>query len=146
VKSFLDELSVSPNAMRQAASMVNFVAKPLIVVTAGRRHDAEWMAAQDKLATLSTNSEHRGIDDAAHESLFWSQPMPLQPLRPFARSSRRSGTPAPSTRKAFQTAIRRSVEPVDFGLRRGASCSPGSRTFRSDVVSEPTREESAETA
>jgi hypothetical protein len=70
VKSFLDELSASPKAMQQAASLVDFAAKPLIVVTAGRGHDAEWMAAQDKLATLSTNSEHRVIDDATHESLI----------------------------------------------------------------------------
>jgi hypothetical protein len=37
VKSFLDELRESPMAMRQAASLVDFDAKPLIVVTA--RHE-----------------------------------------------------------------------------------------------------------
>jgi hypothetical protein len=47
------------------------------------------MAAQDKLATLSTNSEHRVIDDAARESLLLVPTMPLQPLRLLARSSRR---------------------------------------------------------
>jgi len=57
-------------AMRQAASLVDFDAKPLIVVTAGRGHNAEWMAAQDRLATLSTNSEHRVVADATHESLL----------------------------------------------------------------------------
>jgi triacylglycerol esterase/lipase EstA (alpha/beta hydrolase family) len=66
-----------------------FAAEPLIVLTASRGHDAEWMAAQDKLATLSTNSEHRVIDDAAHESLLLVPTMPLQPLRLLARSSRR---------------------------------------------------------
>lgn len=70
VKSFLDELRESPMAMRQAASLVDFDAKPLIVVTAGRGHNAEWMAAQDRLATLSTNSEHRVVADATHESLL----------------------------------------------------------------------------
>jgi hypothetical protein len=70
VKSFLDELRESPMAMRQAASLVAFDAKPLIVVTAGRGHNAEWMAAQDRLATLSTNSEHRVVADATHESLL----------------------------------------------------------------------------
>ena len=80
MKSFLDELSESPTAMRQAASLVDFAAKPLIVVTAGRGHDAEWMAAQAKLATLSTNSEHRVIGDATHESLL------LQPTDAAAAS------------------------------------------------------------
>ncbi len=45
-------------------------AKPLIVVTAGDGHNAEWMAAQDRLATLSTNSEHCVVADATHESLL----------------------------------------------------------------------------
>ena len=45
--------------MQQAASLTDLADKPLIVLTAGRGHDAEWMAAQDKLATLSTNSLHR---------------------------------------------------------------------------------------
>lgn len=69
VKSFLDELIASPKAIQQAASLVDFDAKPLIVVTAGRGHDAPWMAAQDKLVTLSTNSQHRVIPDATHGSL-----------------------------------------------------------------------------
>jgi hypothetical protein len=43
--------------------------KPLIVLTAGREHDAAWLAAQDKLATLSTNSRHRIVADATHASL-----------------------------------------------------------------------------
>ncbi len=69
VKSFLDELRESPMAMRQAASLVDCDAKPLIVVAAGRDHNAEWMAAQAKLATLSTNSRHRVVADT-HESLL----------------------------------------------------------------------------
>ena len=56
-------------AVHQAASLVDFADKPLIVVTAGREHDAAWLAAQDKLATLSTNSRHRIVADATHASL-----------------------------------------------------------------------------
>ena len=51
-------------AMWQAASLADFGSKPLIVITAGSGHDAEWMLAQDKLATLSTNSRHRVVADA----------------------------------------------------------------------------------
>jgi hypothetical protein len=39
------------------------------VITAGREHDAKWFSAQDKLATLSTNSQHRVVADATHASL-----------------------------------------------------------------------------
>jgi hypothetical protein len=42
----------------------------LIVVTAGREHDAPWMAAQDKLVALSSNSQHRIVQDATHASLI----------------------------------------------------------------------------
>jgi hypothetical protein len=42
----------------------------LIVLTAGSGHDAAWSAAQNHLATLSTNSVHRVIDGATHEALI----------------------------------------------------------------------------
>ena len=38
-------------------------------MTAGSGHDAVWSAAQNDLATLSTNSVHRVIDGATHEAL-----------------------------------------------------------------------------
>jgi hypothetical protein len=67
--SFLNEFLEGSAATHQAASLVDFAAKPLIVLTAGREHDAAWLAAQDKLATLSTNSRHRIVADATHASL-----------------------------------------------------------------------------
>jgi pimeloyl-ACP methyl ester carboxylesterase len=69
VASFLNEFLEGSMAVHQAASLVDFADKPLIVVTAGREHDAAWLAAQDKLATLSTNSRHRIVADATHASL-----------------------------------------------------------------------------
>jgi hypothetical protein len=69
VKSFIDELSESPRAMRQAASVVELGNKPLIVVTAGRGNDAASLSAQKHLATLSTNSRHRVVANATHASL-----------------------------------------------------------------------------
>jgi hypothetical protein len=73
VKSFINEFFEGSTATHQAASLVDFGSKPLIVVTAGRGHDASWLAAQDKLATLSTNSRHQIVADATHASLVLDQ-------------------------------------------------------------------------
>ena len=69
VESYINEFRQGATAVRQAASLVDFAGKPLIVITAGRGHDSVWLAAQDKLATLSTNSRHRVVADATHASL-----------------------------------------------------------------------------
>jgi pimeloyl-ACP methyl ester carboxylesterase len=69
IASFLNEFREGSMAVHQAASLVDFAGKPLIVVTAGREHDDAWLAAQDKLATLSTNSRHRIVADSTHASL-----------------------------------------------------------------------------
>ena len=73
VKSFINEFFEGSTATHQAASLVDFGSKPLIVVTAGRGHDASWLAAQDKLATLSPNSRHQIVADATHVSLVLDQ-------------------------------------------------------------------------
>jgi pimeloyl-ACP methyl ester carboxylesterase len=73
VESYLNESRAGAAATRQAAALVDFAGKPLIVVTAGRGNDATWQAAQDKLATLSTNSRHRVTPDATHASLVNAQ-------------------------------------------------------------------------
>ncbi len=73
VGSYLDEFFVGSRSTHQAASLVDFAGKPLIVVTAGREHDAAWMAAQDKLATLSTNSRHDVVAEATHASLVLNE-------------------------------------------------------------------------
>jgi hypothetical protein len=49
--------------------------------------------AQDKLATLSTNSRHDVVADATHASLVLDETMPPQPARQFAMSSRPCGPP-----------------------------------------------------
>ena len=69
VASFLNESRAGGMAVHQAASLVDFADKPLIVLTAGRGHDDAWRGAQEKLATLSTNSRHRMVTDATHTSL-----------------------------------------------------------------------------
>jgi hypothetical protein len=54
--------------MEQAASLGDFADKPLVVLTAGIGSGATHAAAQNDLATLSTNSVHRVID-AEHDGL-----------------------------------------------------------------------------
>jgi pimeloyl-ACP methyl ester carboxylesterase len=72
-ESYLNEFRAGAAATRQATTLVDFAGKPLIVLTAGRDNDATWQAAQDKLATLSTNSRHRVVPDATHASLVLDQ-------------------------------------------------------------------------
>ena len=69
IRSTIDEYRQGGASRKQAASLTNFADKPLIVLTAGNGHDATWSAAQDQLATLSTNSVHRIIAGATHASL-----------------------------------------------------------------------------
>ena len=70
VQSYLDESRAGAASIHHAATLVDFDSKPLIVVTAGRGADETWLAAQDRLANLSTNSRHRVVADATHASLY----------------------------------------------------------------------------
>ncbi len=66
----IDEYIQASASADEAASLRDFGDKPLFVLTAGSGSDADWMAAQDDLASLSTNSAHRVVDDAAHIDLI----------------------------------------------------------------------------
>jgi pimeloyl-ACP methyl ester carboxylesterase len=70
LRSTIDEYVQAAASTEQAAALGDLADKPLVVLTAGRGHDAAWSAAQNQLATLSTNSVHRTIDGATHESLI----------------------------------------------------------------------------
>jgi pimeloyl-ACP methyl ester carboxylesterase len=70
--SSLQEFLHGAASMQQAASLTDFGAKPLIVLTADAGSDATWQTAQQHLATLSTNSAHRHTD-ATHQSLVGDQ-------------------------------------------------------------------------
>ena len=54
----------------EAAMLTDFGDKPLVVLTAGAETDATHDAAQNKLATLSTNSSHRVVEGASHAALI----------------------------------------------------------------------------
>jgi hypothetical protein len=58
-RSLRDEFAEIRTAMTQAHSLTTLVDKPLIVVTAAGGADPQWLAMQDDLAKLSTNSVHR---------------------------------------------------------------------------------------
>ena len=59
--------------MQQAASLTNLDDKPLVVVTADTGNAAGWEQAQDRMATLSTNSSHRVANATTHESLLYDE-------------------------------------------------------------------------
>jgi hypothetical protein len=69
VQSYINEFREGAMAMHQAAALDDFGGKPLIVLAASREHDGTWQAAQDKLASLTTNRRHRVVADATHQSL-----------------------------------------------------------------------------
>ena len=71
--STIDEYLQATASTEQAAALRDFADKPLIVLTAGSGHDAAWSAAQNRMATLSTNSLHRIIAGATHEDLIANQ-------------------------------------------------------------------------
>lgn len=70
LRSTIDEYAQANASMEQAASLRDFADKPLVVLTAGIGSDAKHTAAQNHLATLSTNTVHRVIAAASHQSLI----------------------------------------------------------------------------
>lgn len=73
IQSYVDEFRAGAASARQAAALVDFGSKPLIVVSAGGGNSAGWPAAQAKLATLSSNRRHDVVADATHASLYLDQ-------------------------------------------------------------------------
>jgi pimeloyl-ACP methyl ester carboxylesterase len=70
LRSTIDEYVQANSSMEQAASLRDFADKPLVVLTAAVGSDAADFAAQNDLATLSTNTVHRVIDGATHAGLI----------------------------------------------------------------------------
>lgn len=69
-RSVRDEFSEIRTAMAEAQSLTSLGDRPLAVVTAKKDAEGGWMAAQDELAALSTNSVHHSVPDATHSSLI----------------------------------------------------------------------------
>jgi pimeloyl-ACP methyl ester carboxylesterase len=73
LRSTIDEYVQGGASAEHAASLRDFGAKPLVVLTAGSGSAAGWAEKQDALAALSTNSVHRTIDGATHVGLVEDQ-------------------------------------------------------------------------
>jgi hypothetical protein len=63
----IDEM---PAELNRAAKLTSLGNRALAVVTAGSGSAAGWPGQQDDLATLSTNSVHRTVAGATHQSLI----------------------------------------------------------------------------
>ena len=68
-RSARDEFSQIRKTMTEAQSLTTLGDRPLVVLTAMKDAQGGWMAAQDELAALSTNSVHRMVADADHAML-----------------------------------------------------------------------------
>jgi pimeloyl-ACP methyl ester carboxylesterase len=64
-----DEWSRLPEVFTQAQGLPGIGQTPLVVVTAGEQ-DPDWFAAQDRLAALSGDSDHRVVAGATHQGLL----------------------------------------------------------------------------
>jgi pimeloyl-ACP methyl ester carboxylesterase len=62
----LDEYGVANRSAAEAGMLRSLDAKPLIVLTATRENSEGWMADQNKITDLSTNSLHRLEPGATH--------------------------------------------------------------------------------
>ena len=72
-RSLRDEVAETSTALTQAAELETLDDRPLAVVTAVSGAQAGWAAQQDDLATLSTDSVHRVMPRATHQSLLDDQ-------------------------------------------------------------------------
>jgi pimeloyl-ACP methyl ester carboxylesterase len=70
VGSVVDEYAAASRSTSEAGQLTDLGATPLVVLTAGAGSDAEWMAEQDQMVTLSTNSVQRVVDGAVHASMM----------------------------------------------------------------------------
>jgi hypothetical protein len=70
LRSTIDEYLLANASAKQAAALTDLAGKPLVVLTAGSGSKAGWMADQDHLAALSTNSAQRVIEGATHAALL----------------------------------------------------------------------------
>ena len=65
-----DEFAELRTVFRQDQSLTSLGGKPLFVLTADLGQESGWFAAQDRLATLSTNSVHQTAHGATHQALL----------------------------------------------------------------------------
>jgi pimeloyl-ACP methyl ester carboxylesterase len=71
---FVRDVDEMPAELDRAAKLRTLGDRPLVVVTAGTGSPASWSAEQNDLAALSSNSIHRTIAGATHQSLIDAEP------------------------------------------------------------------------
>jgi pimeloyl-ACP methyl ester carboxylesterase len=69
----VEEFSATPETSAQVRSMGSLVDTPLAVITAGDNQAPDWLEMQEELAALSSNSTHRVVEGATHESLLYDK-------------------------------------------------------------------------
>ncbi len=70
---WIDEFVQSNAAGAEAAMLTDFGDKPLVVLTAGDETNPRHDAAQAKLASLSTDADHRVVEGASHAGLIFDE-------------------------------------------------------------------------
>ena len=69
-RSYRDEIRMLPTALAQAQAVTSIGDVPLVIVSAGTGSQRGWPEAQDAQIGLSTNSAHRTLASATHDSLL----------------------------------------------------------------------------
>jgi hypothetical protein len=94
-RSVRDEFSKLRTAMAEAGSLKTLGDRPLVVVTAQKGALDGWAAAQNELASLSTDSTHRTVTTATHAMLVEDRGAVAQSNRAIADvvASIRTSTP-----------------------------------------------------
>src|SRR6266571_870742 len=90
-----DEFAELPMTLTEAAALTTLGDSPLIVVTAAKGAQAGWLALQDKMTGLSSNSAHRVLPDTDHPGLIHDRAGAAQASQAILDvvASVRSGTP-----------------------------------------------------
>jgi len=90
-----DEFAELPMTLTEAAALTTLGDRPLIVVTAAKGAQAGWLALQDKMTGLSSNSDHRVLPDTDHPGLIHDRVGAAQASQAILDvvASVRSGTP-----------------------------------------------------
>ena len=94
-----DEFAELRTVLRQVQALKSLGAKPLFVLTAELGQQSGWSAAQDKLATLSTNSAHQTTQGATHEALLEDEHYAALSSRAIAAVVRSVRTSTPLVRE-----------------------------------------------
>jgi len=68
----VEEFSATPQTNDQVRSMGSLGDKPLAVISAGEQ-SSSWLEMQEELAALSSDSIHRVVEGATHESLLYDK-------------------------------------------------------------------------